>query len=141
MGRKLTIVSAGVVGAGLAYLLDPDRGRSRRARLADQTRARGRDFAESFGKKARYERQRMEGVLHELMSEQQPPKDDTTLLQKVRSEAIGPSGVPTDTLDVDVADGVVILRGTVRQDPEDLIKRITQVTGVRSVKSELSEAS
>lgn len=39
--------------------------------------------------------------------------DDVTLLQKVRSEAVGPSGVPTGSLQINIEDGVVIFRGTV----------------------------
>lgn len=127
------------IGAAIAYLFDPDRGAQRRAQLADQARARARDLAEDADRTARYEAGKVKGAVADLIPDQ-PPEDDATLTQKVRSEAIGPSGVPTDHLEMHVDDGVVVLRGSVPSDGDaaELARRIREVAGVREVQVELS---
>lgn len=60
MGRIKFLWSA-VTGAGAAYLLDPDNGRSRRARLRDQIASRARTGMETTSKQARYQKGRHEG--------------------------------------------------------------------------------
>lgn len=138
MSRLIRTVSVLGIGAALAYLLDPDRGKGRRAKLADQARARARDTAEEISKKARYEAGRMRGMTHEVFSAETPPNNDAELLQKVRSEAIGPAGLAGD-IEVRVDEGVVVLAGPSvdREIEEDLIERIENVVGVSGVRNEL----
>lgn len=127
-------------GAAIAYLFDPVSGRSRRARLADQAAARGRDAAEQARVEAQFRVGRAKGFAHEVLdTDGDMPADDAELLQKVRSEAIGPSGVPTDRLEVHVDSGRVVIRGQVPfdADVEGLIESIRSVTGVRSVEHDL----
>lgn len=54
MRRLLIIGFATAIGAAVAYLFDPDRGRNRRAKLADQAGARIRDTSETVRAKAEY---------------------------------------------------------------------------------------
>lgn len=127
-------------GAAVAYLFDPVSGRGRRARLADQAGARARDAAEKVRKRADYAGGQMRGAAHEVFQRQDDePADDAELLQKIRSEAIGPSGIPTGGFEVHVAGGLVFLRGEITQDADidDLVRRIRGVTGVTGVKTEL----
>lgn len=136
--HRLELVVAAAVGAAIAYLFDPVRGRSRRARLRDQAAARGRDVLEEAGRKARYQAGKVKGAVHErLPSRPSPPPDDATLLQKVRSEAVGPSGIPTEGIEIHVEEGVVHLRGTFPSPGEEreLAERIRRVEGVRDVET------
>jgi hypothetical protein len=64
---KLGLVLGGVgAGALLMYLLDPDRGRTRRARLGDQINSKANRVARVAGAKARDLRNRAQGMAHEL---------------------------------------------------------------------------
>jgi len=131
---------AGAVGAALAYLLDPVSGRSRRARLADQAAARMKDGAEEATRRARYEMGRAKGTIHEMGADADYPADDRMLLQKVRSEAVGPAGLSTSDIEIDVENGEVILRGASQDAARemDLVRRIQDVTGVQRVRNELT---
>jgi len=128
------------MGAGLGYLFDPVSGKGRRARLRDQIAARFRHLADFIGRKARYQMGRLWGGVYEAVSADTDwPRDDEHLLQKVRSEAVGPTqGV--DHIEISVENGVVTLEGTSRDRvrEQELIDRIMAVTGVRSVRNELT---
>jgi osmotically-inducible protein OsmY len=125
-------------GALLAYLFDPDRGKGRRSKLEDQARARMRDTAGKVSRRSKYEAGRVRGLAHEVLSTEDPPRNDAELLQKVRSEALGPAGLTGD-IEIRVDDGVVVLVGQpVGEDREqELIERIEDVAGVSSIRSEL----
>lgn len=133
---------AALAGAATAYLFDPVSGRSRRARIVDQTAALGRRSVDEAERRARYEAGRVKGAVHEAGPERDYPRDDAELLQKVRSEAVGPSSFSTSDVEIHVDDGVVVLRGVSRdlKAEGDLVRRIEDVTGVRRVRNELSEA-
>ena len=142
MSRFVKSVITMAAGAAIAYLFDPVSGRSRRARLADQAAARGRDIAEQARSEAEYQTGHVKGFVHEVLdTDGDVPEDDAELLQKVRSEAIGPSGVPTDGFEVHVDSGRVVIRGQVPTDVDvdGLIESIRSVTGVRSVEHELEK--
>lgn len=127
------------VGAILAYLFDPVSGRGRRTRLRDQAASRARKGAEQVEQRARYEAGRAKGVMHAIRSEPREFVDAQTLVQKIRSEAIGPSPIPSADVEIDVEAGEVILRGASR-DPaaiRDLVRRIERVTGVHGVRNEM----
>lgn len=87
--RNLVVAGA---GAAAAYLLDPVSGRSRRARLSDQARARLSQTTNELQAKGRYEMGRVKGAIHEAGPDTDFPVDDAELLQKVRSEAVGRLG-------------------------------------------------
>lgn len=140
--RKLLFGAA--FGAVLAYLFDPRAGRGRRAKLADQAAAGMRDAAEETGRQARYQAGRMKGAAHEgleaVMPEEPLALDDATLLQKVRSEALGPSGLAMGNLEIHVDDGVVIIRGDMAEPGAgaELEERVRAVRGVTGVRNELT---
>ena len=99
-----------------------------------------RDGAEEASRRARYEVGRAKGLMHEAGGDSDYPADDRTLLQKVRSEAVGPSDVSTSDIEIDVENGEVILRGASPDSikEKDLVRRIQNVTGVRRVRNELT---
>jgi osmotically-inducible protein OsmY len=132
MRRFLSFGVAAAVGAGIAYLFDPDRGRTRRAVLADQASARARDASETVKAKAEYQKGVAKGLIHEVTDSLRAERvyDDDTLLQKVRSEALG---YWTDgDVEVDITDGMVRVSGSVGSEPDRdrLIGLIRDVDGV-----------
>ena len=136
--RKLT-TAVFVAGAALAaYLLDPDNGRARRARAKDQAKAGLRSLAETVSQKATYQRNVVEGWVHEAIGAIKPERsfDDATLLQKVRSEILGTwSNEGNPPVGVAVSNGDVTLTtdlddATARQ---TLSRRVKSVEGVGEV--------
>jgi hypothetical protein len=123
------------IGTVAAYLGDPDRGNARRAELQQQAQARFRDLSEQAIDAARDTTQRTVGAAIDGVPEFSQPSD-AVLLERVRSEAIGPSEVPNAQLVTTVVDGVVELRGKIDTLPqrETLLAAVGAVAGVREVR-------
>lgn len=145
--KKTMLLGAGaVVGAIASYLFDPDRGKSRRAKLSDQAAAGVRDAAETVKAKVEYQKGVIKGAAHETAEAFESPEevDDDTLLQKIRSEAVGPwSASHQGSVEVDIRDGNVRVTGSVGSDEERerLIERIRAVEGVENVEDRLQRTS
>ena len=135
---KLSAGASLVAGAIAAYLFDPDSGRARRARAQDQALAAVRSLKASTSAQATYQRNVIAGWIHESTNALRRPRrfDDSTLIQKVKSEVLGrwtAQGNPQ--VHVEAVDGSVKLT-TSLSDPEareDLVTRVRQVEGVRDV--------
>ena len=132
--RRPMIFALGLAsGAAVAYLVDPDRGRSRRARLRDQSKSQARTVSASLRSGIEYQRGVAKGIVHDLTEPFRPERefDDETLLQKVRSEALGYWDHP-DAIEVDINAGTVRLTGVVDGDVarDRLIQLIRKVDGV-----------
>jgi hyperosmotically inducible periplasmic protein len=127
------------MGAVAAFFLDPERGRSRRARTRDQAagliRSTGRRLvratsyarASAAGAGARVARPRRTDVWF----------DDPTLAHKVETELFRDPTIPKASINVNAEHGTVVLRGAV--DTQDEIERIMvgtmAIDGVRAVRS------
>ena len=136
MSLKRTAVAAGV-GAAAAYLFDPDRGRSRRARLRDQSQAFGRRQARALERQASFQRGRAEGLVQRARHRGgHPPADDRALADRVRTEALRDDPAHTH-LNVDAVGGVVSVRGQVAdlQTAMDIERRIRAIPGVVEVEN------
>lgn len=143
--RKLMLIGIGaMLGAALAYLFDPDRGRGRRARLSDQAAARGRDLSESVRQQAEYQKGVAKGIVHEASSALRSDKeyDDETLMQKVRSEALGYWDDDAD-IEIDITDGMVMISGSVRdtESRDRLLRLIRRIDGVGLIDDRISIGS
>lgn len=128
-------IGAAIAAAGM-YLFDPDRGRSRRAKLSDQAGAAIRKTGDRMEAQARYQKGVAQGVAHKVADPFRPDGefDDSTLLQKIRSEAVGRWQGPTQDLEIDVREGQVTLRGEASRDQaEELVHLIESVDGVKAV--------
>ena len=68
-GNDIMMLFAGIgIGAALMYILDPDRRRSRRARLSDQLASQVNRLGDAAQSKARDLRNRAQGAIHEASS-------------------------------------------------------------------------
>lgn len=139
MRKTLLVIGSATVGAALAYLFDPDRGRSRRAQLSDQAKSQIRDATETVRAQAEYQAGVARGAFHEATSSFEPKRefDEETLLQKVRSEALG--HFPSEAVEVDITDGTVRVSGSIPSsaDREQLLGMIRDVDGVDTVEDRL----
>jgi osmotically-inducible protein OsmY len=141
MGRFLRIAGFGAAIAAAVYLLDPDRGRTRRAKLADQASSAARKTGEKIEAQARYQKGVVQGLAHDLTEpfRPEPEFDDDTLAQKVRSEALGRWQGGKKDVDISVEGGIVTLKGkTTEELAAELVHMVESVPGVRSVEDQLT---
>lgn len=124
-------------GAAVAYLCDPQSGRGRRARLNDQLRARARDAREDVERKARYVQSTAEGKVEALLRAGGTPADDRALVDRIKSEVLGGTEFEGHQVVVEAVDGVVTLRGQVRdgRQAEELVAAVRAVPGVGAVEN------
>lgn len=136
-------LAIGAVGAGLgaaaAFLLDPNRGRARRAQLLDQGAAavrKGQRTIEGVAQKLGSEANARISALKAERSLSTAPVDDVTLNDRVRSIVFRESGVAKDGLSINVERGIVVLRGEVPDDDarHELIAAVEKIDGVWSVR-------
>jgi hypothetical protein len=136
------IVATGLVGAAAgalaSFLLDPDRGRSRRARLADQGAATIRRAARRVGQAGNRVRSDIDGRVSAFRASRAPdarPIDDGTLSDRIQSSVFRDPSVPKGDINVNVERGIVVLRGEVPDQAtrERLVAEVEAVDGVWSV--------
>ena len=129
------------LGAGAMYLLDPEAGPGRRAKLRDGAVRAGGDYVKLWESGSADLANRLKGQAFEakgLLTGE--PADDGTIADRVRAAA---GHVLTDAggLHVDSQEGVVTLSGTVRPgEPDALVPAVERVRGVRSVEAHLTTA-
>lgn len=126
-----------LVGAGLMYLLDPDRGTRRRALIRDQVIHGGHeleDLGESVASRGRDLRNRAQGVVSETRARFRSEEvDDSVLDARVRS-ALGRLVSNPGAIHVAVRDGGVTLSGPVlASERETLVDGVEAVNGVAAV--------
>jgi osmotically-inducible protein OsmY len=135
----MKIFRLAALGAAMAYFFDPQNGRRRRNMTRDRflgffrqgarrTERAGRAVAaEAYGLKQK--------ATH--LREEEKDFDDVTLTRKVETELFRPADAPKGSVNVNVENGVVFLRGEVQRPDliEDLEKRARKVQGVREVEN------
>jgi hypothetical protein len=135
-GAGLTkITLAATAGAAIAYAFDPARGHRRRTELRDRGKATLRRELRAVERQASYGKGRAEGAIYRLRHRtQEPPEDDLTLVDKIRSEVLG-RVVDGPHLTIDACRSVVILRGEVPdlQAARDIENGVRAVPGVADV--------
>jgi osmotically-inducible protein OsmY len=125
------------IGGAIAYFFDPDQGRRRRAVARDRAMKMFRTSAREAERKGRYIAGKRHGVTHAFTpsSSGDTTYNDPTLQHKIESEAL--RNYPSERVNVNVEDGVVVLRGVL--DTPDLINSliadVRKVRGVMDVQS------
>jgi osmotically-inducible protein OsmY len=131
--------AAGAVGLAAGYFLDPDSGKRRRNMARDRALAVMRRGAD----RTRRQAEQVEGKVEAAKSGAQPAKpaaNDQALAERVKSEIFQPADAPKSSVNVNVENGVVYLRGEVKQ-PDQIRKLVEQagaVDGVSAVENLLS---
>jgi uncharacterized membrane protein len=132
------IVGALLVGLGLGYLLDPDRGARRRALMRDRATRAGHRLADGLDAAARDLRNRAGGAAAEARARlREEEVDDVILHERVRS-AIGHAVSHPGAVEVTATEGRVTLQGHVLEDElAGLLAAAKRVRGVVEVVNEL----
>ena len=115
-GATLIALVTGAVGAVVAFLFDPARGRSRRTRLMDQSAATVRRTFRTAERTIRATRASASGVIAAAThgaSDADAFPDDVTLASKVESQLFRDQSVPKGSININVERGIVVLRGEV----------------------------
>jgi BON domain-containing protein len=136
--RLRSMLFGAAVGAAIAYLFDPEQGAGRRSRLRDQAMARVRDTSQDLGRRGRFLAGTAVGRVLDAGSRAMPaPADDTTLVDRIRSEALGDARIPAGEINVDVAAGVATLRGELSDESliDEIAERVRAVPGVLGVEN------
>ncbi len=142
MNRHLELFVGMLLGAGMMYLLDPSRGRRRRALIRDQV-VHGvhelDEFRGGIASRARHARNRALGAVHETRSRLKLIEaDDPVLEGRVRS-ALGRLVSDFSGIEVTAEHGRVTLRGTAAEaEIDDLIEGVQNVDGVHDVINRLA---
>lgn len=138
LGTTLIATLTGAAGAIAAFLLDPARGRGRRARLVDQGGATLRRAVRQSERALRTLRASASGSLaaathagHGDASQ----LDDAALAAKLETQLFRDPSVPKGSINVNVERGIAILRGEVPDDEmrDRLAAEAAKVGGVWSV--------
>jgi osmotically-inducible protein OsmY len=132
------VLIGGTLGAALVYLLDPDRGHARRARLRDQLGARVRDGRRAVERTGRQLRDRASAAAHQLeAATPREPEDDLTVLSRVESVLFGMPGFPKESVNAEVVDGRLTLRGQVptADDATQVAEAAARIRGVVEVRN------
>jgi hypothetical protein len=132
--RRAAMLAGIAMGATAMYYLDPDRGHGRRIRARDRLAAKRRRMQRERERAARYQAGVMQGLAH-TRGPERPPADDLTLVDRIKSE-LGPR-LRSEHVSLDVADGVVELRGELENEAmiEDVVLAVSQVPDVHTVVS------
>lgn len=128
MNKGLTFGAGLGLGTGLMYLLDPDRGRRRRALLRDKGAWAARKTSDCIRVTARDLRNRTQGITHLHFSSE--PVDDRKLAERVRSK-LGRVVSHPSAIQVDAQNGAVTLSGPILV--EEMPELLSCVNGVRGV--------
>lgn len=132
-------VGFAAVGAAIAWLLDPQAGRRRRAMVRDRSAGLLRRGARRGELAARGVASEAYGLKQKATHLREEPKDfdDQTLKAKVESELFRDADAPKGQVSVNAQHGIVQLRGEV-DSPElidELVGRTRSVQGVREVEN------
>ena len=138
-GQLMLALGAALGGALAAFVLDPERGRARRAMLADRSAALARRASGELGRIGRHAGSLAAGKLQEVRnrggSDAMP--NDATLANKVESELFSDPEIPKGQININVERGTVVLRGelTSQEQVDQIEARVGRIPGVWEVRN------
>jgi osmotically-inducible protein OsmY len=129
--RGVTLAIGIAYGAGMMYMLDPDKGMSRRARIRDKMVGIRNEARWQFGRRMRYLLHRAQGAVAETRARVRGEQvSDEVLEARVRAQ-IGHVVSHPGLIEVHCGDGHVTLRGVVLPGEQERIeKRLSSTRGV-----------
>jgi hypothetical protein len=134
------IVGAAVAAAGgavLAFLLDPQMGRTRRAVFRDRVAGATRGVARVAGRQGRWLGSTAAGMAERARSTTAPrePLDEVGLAHKVESILFRDPDVDKGAINVNAESDLIFLRGTAASHEAiaDIVRRVQGISGVREV--------
>lgn len=132
--QGLGLFSGIILGAAAMYILDPQRGRRRRALLRDKLVLAGNELRDAADVTARDLLHRAQGLASETWSALRPgDADDAVLEQRVRAR-LGRAVSHPSSIEVRATDGRVTLSGPVlAHELDSLLAEVESVRGVREV--------
>jgi hypothetical protein len=138
MNKGLTFGAGLGLGTGLMFLLDPDRGRRRRALLRDKCAWSARKTGEAFEVTTRDLRNRAQGIASSIQSTfTSEMVDDTVLIDRVRAK-LGRVVSHPGAIQVTAQNGKVILAGPIlAEEVPSLLACVNRVSGVNEVVNNL----
>lgn len=140
IGRRVMLALGAALGGALAaFVLDPERGRARRARLADQAAALAHRASGELGRVGRYGGSLAAGKLQAVRNRggAETMPNDATLANKVESELFSDPKIPKGQMNINVEQGTVVLRGELasQDEIEQVEARVRRVPGVWEVRN------
>ncbi len=138
MDSRVSMVTGAGLGAGLMYLLDPERGDRRRALIRDQVVRVLNKTGDAAGVTARDIRHRTRGLVAEWRGRlAEGPVGDEVLVERVRSR-LGRVVSHPRAIEVTARDGRVTLSGPILAREEGrLLAEVRRVRGVQAVEGRL----
>jgi uncharacterized membrane protein len=138
MNKGLTLAGGLGIGAGLMYLLDPDRGRRRRALLRDQAVHAWHQTGDALSVTAEDLANRTRGLVAETGARfRREDVTDDVLAERVRAK-IGRVVSHPRAIEVAVDQGRITLRGPILAgELDDLLSAVAAVRGVTDVENRL----
>ncbi len=138
--------AAGAVGLAAGYFLDPDSGKRRRHIARDRALGLIRRGADKTRREADYVAGTVEGKVEAAKSKTAPEKpapNDQALAERVKSEIFQPADTPKESVNINVENGIVYLRGEVKRPDQirKLVKEAGAVDGVQGVENLLHTPS
>jgi osmotically-inducible protein OsmY len=132
-------LGAALGGALAAFVLDPERGRARRAMLADRGAALARRASGELGRFGRHARSLAAGKLQEVRNHggSGAMPNDATLANKVESQLFSDPEIPKGQININVEQGTVVLRGELpsEEQVEQVEARVRRIPGVWEVRN------
>jgi osmotically-inducible protein OsmY len=138
----LLLLGGAAAGYVVAYLMDPERGRSRRAEMARQFEGMGRQANRLAQRSAIVATDRASGIKSRVLTRSgDADADDLTILDRVESEVFRDPAIPKGAINVMVVEGKAVLRGQVPEPQIGAIEAaVRKVVGVRDVENLLHVA-
>lgn len=138
MNKGLTFGAGLGLGTGLMFLLDPDRGKRRRALLRDKCVWSARKTGEAAQVTARDIRNRAQGIASSIQSSfNSEPVDNAKLMERVRSK-LGRVVSHPHAIDVSAQNGRITLSGPIlTEEVPYLLACVNRVSGVNEVVNHL----
>lgn len=138
MDQKLSLIGAMGLGAGFMYVLDPEKGRRRRARVRDQVARAIDKTGDAVDTTSRDLRNRARGLVAEAKSLFRKDKAlDEVLIERVRSK-MGRVVSHPHSIQVTANQGRVTLRGPIlEKEVHDLLKCVSSLRGVTGIDNQL----